>query len=669
MKNTINRIGLIITIVTMIILFAFSANAKEIIDSGEWGADGDNVTWVLYDDGELVFSGNGDMKYTLFQNDDIIEHIIPPYKSTYAEFIKSVIIEDGITSIGNYAFLDCKNLERVSMADSVTKIEYRAFSGCENLKEIDVSDNLVSIGDSAFSQCYNLSNIFIGNGVENIGYYAFSDCWRLVDITISDNVSNIGTGAFNYCYSLENIIVHEDNNFFSDLDGVLFNKEKTALIKFPISKKCNSYEVPYGVKRIESAAFQNCYNITEIRLPETIEFIGDYSFNSCMYLKMVVLPENVITISKGAFDNCFSLKNIIVENCDVVFENSVCHTEILPKDMTMEEWLSKILVLVGNGSPIEWRINFESFILEHSIFLDEPIALPNIIIYSHDPSTAKTYAEENGIPFKNISELEEPHTCSFGEWFTETAPTVFSEGVSKRVCECGEFETKPIAKLESASAKDETTKVEITYTEENFESEVEIVVSEEEINANIVFGDEFENIKSYDISLEAGGEKIQPKGYVTVKLPIPEGFNADSTVVYYVDDSGNKTKLESTTENGYVIFETDHFSEYVLVDESSKIEPPHVHSYTASITKEATCTENGTTTYTCSCGDSYNETIEATGHDFDGSKCKNCDYDKADTCGCNCHKGGIKGFFFKLILFFQKIFRTNKVCKCGINHY
>ena len=84
----------------------------------------------------------------------------------------------------------------------------------------------------------------------------------------------------------------------------------------------------------------------------------------------------------------------------------------------------------------------------------------------------------------------------------------------------------------------------------------------------------------------------------------------------------------------------------------------------------ATCEKAGLEQRDCSeCDYSETQEIPATSHDFDGSECKNCDYDKADDCGCNCHKGGIAGFFFKIILFFQKIFKSNKECKCGKYHY
>lgn len=135
----------------------------------------------------------------------------------------------------------------------------------------------------------------------------------------------------------------------------------------------------------------------------------------------------------------------------------------------------------------------------------------------------------------------------------------------------------------------------------------------------------------------------------------------------------------------------------------------HAHSYTPNVTKDPTCTDSGILTYSCPCGTAYTETIDAKGHEFeteltidkevtctengkksrhciycdatcdeeiieatehafDGSKCKNCDYDKISDCSCNCHKGGISGFFFKLINFFEKLFGKNKVCACGVKH-
>lgn len=99
-------------------------------------------------------------------------------------------------------------------------------------------------------------------------------------------------------------------------------------------------------------------------------------------------------------------------------------------------------------------------------------------------------------------------------------------------------------------------------------------------------------------------------------------------------------------------------------------EKNHEHSYT-SVTTSPDCVNPGSIKYTCTCGESYSETIPALGHSFNGDseQCQLCGYDRTENCGCNCHKGGIAGFFFKIILFFQKLFKTNKVCACGVAHY
>lgn len=476
-----------------------------------------------------------------------------------------------------------------------------------------------------------------GYPVTAIGDEAFIDCMYMTSVTIPEGVTSIGSGAFLHCVSL------------------------------------TEFSLPHSLKHIDDIAFAYCLSLTDIDIPDTVNHIGAGAFGGCYILKEVNVPENVEILYDCIFMYCFSLEKLIINNTETNFDKYyICCTDHELVNITADELakkLKEIYFLEYSGKLEEAEELYTDITNNNIVYTENMELIKTVTIYSHDPSTAKTYAEENGIPFKNISELEEPHTCSYGEWFTETEPTLFSEGVSKRACDCGRFETKPIAKLQSAVTKDETTNVEITYTEENFETEVSVIVSEETINANIVFGDEFENYKAYDISIVADGKKVQPDGTVTVKLPLPEGFNAETTAVYYVDDNGNKTKLESKVENGFVVFETDHFSEYVLVDESSKIKPSHEHSYAEAITKTATCTEAGVKTYTCTCGDTYTEEIAATGHDFDGSECNNCDYDKADDCSCNCHAGGIKAFFFKLINFFEKIFGINKVCACGVAHY
>ena len=103
--------------------------------------------------------------------------------------------------------------------------------------------------------------------------------------------------------------------------------------------------------------------------------------------------------------------------------------------------------------------------------------------------------------------------------------------------------------------------------------------------------------------------------------------------------------------------------------DSETFNPEHTHSYSSVITKQPTHLDFGEITYTCTCGDTYTETIEATGHTFSGSVCTECGYDKADACNCRCHKTGFSALIWKIFNFFQKLFGQNKTCACGVAHY
>lgn len=487
-----------------------------------------------------------------------------------------------------------------------------------NIKSLVVENGIEGIG--GFENCVNLKVVTLADSIIVFGDEAFRNCSSLEEIKLPQSLTMIGAAAFCDCTSLKEVVIPDTVEYI--YPGAFVKCFNLESVKLPSYLTC-----------IEDDVFNYCYKLKHLEIPETVTKIDGNPFVCCVSLKEISIPAGVTTIEPAAFENCWALEDIYIYSEQLGLDNSLLgeisaykgieeYYGSTNKDQNITSYINVSLKYLSGDADVQETIEG---IVDCIQKYEKPIYSETLTIHGYAGSNAETYANKNGIKFEVINE--------------------------------------------NTTIADSNTGVEIEYDNSAFECEVELVVSEEEINANIVFGDEFESYKAYDISLVADGEKVQPNGYVTVKLPIPEGFNAETTVVYYVDDSGNKTKLESTTENGYIVFETNHFSEYVLVDESSRIEPPHVHSYTASITKEATCTENGTTTYTCSCGDSYNETIEATGHDFDGSKCKNCDYDKADTCGCNCHKGGFMGFIWKIINFFQKLFKSNQLCKCGVKHY
>ena len=131
------------------------------------------ITWTL-SDGTLTISGTGDMEGApwLSQSDEI----------------KKVVIKDGVTSIGEYAFSGCSGLTSLTIPNSVTSIGKSAFSGCSGLTSVTIPNSVTSIGYSAFSYCSGLTSLTIPNSVTSIGYSAFSSCSGLTSITIPNSV-------------------------------------------------------------------------------------------------------------------------------------------------------------------------------------------------------------------------------------------------------------------------------------------------------------------------------------------------------------------------------------------------------------------------------------------------------------------------------------------------
>ena len=173
------------------LLVSFSAYAEKS------GTCGDNLQWKLTDEGVLTITGTGKMKDWDYFNDS-------PWHEN--ESVKQVIIGDGVTTIGEWAFLDCSSLTSVTIPNSVTTIGKRAFSDCPYLTSVTIGNGVTTIGGMAFYRCFSLTSVTIPNSVTTIGSGAFSDCRSLTSITIPNSVTTIGNSAFYYCNEIKQII-------------------------------------------------------------------------------------------------------------------------------------------------------------------------------------------------------------------------------------------------------------------------------------------------------------------------------------------------------------------------------------------------------------------------------------------------------------------------------
>ena len=415
-KKILSALLALIMMISIVPLSSITASAETYS-----GTCGDNLTWTFDDfTGTLTISGIGEMYDYDFDN--------RPW-GDFIESINAVVIENGVTTIGNYAFEYCNSLTSVIIGDSVTTIGMSAFTICESLTSIIIPDSVKTIGYNAFCECVSLASVTIGNNVTTIGDYAFGACTSLTSIIIPDSVTSIGAYAFISCYNLTNVTL---GNSVTEIGERAFG----------YCTSLTSVIIPYSVTTVGIGVFEECTSLESVLIPDTITTISSGMFYHCQSLTSISIPDSITTIAEYAFYRCYNLKDVYYAG-------------------TEEEW--------------------------------------------------------NDIAINNADNANDPL-----------------------------------------------------------------------LNANI------------------------------------------------------------------------HYNY-------------HNHKY-ESVATSPTCTEQGYTTYTCECGDSYiDDYVDATGHaDKDGNGyCDTCRelLDPTVECNCNCHKSGITKFFFNFILFFQKLFGSNRECACGVAHY
>ena len=500
MRSSIKKI-LFLIMLTLCMLLILSinkiVNADEVTTVGTWNVSADdnksNVTATLYSDGSFVISGTGDMKSFSKTRE----------YSDYKEDIKTIEIKNGVTSIGDKAFEDCKSLTSIEIPNSVTSIGSSAFEYCTSLTSIEIptsvtrigayvfndcnslteikvaednknysseegvlfnkdkteiikypegkTDNsytipnsVTSIGSWAFYNCTSLTSVTIPDSVTSIGSYAFEVCTSLTSVTIPDSVTSIENMAFHYCTSLASVTignsvtsighmvfdycnslteikVAKDNKNYGSEEGVLFNKDKTEIIKYPEGKTDNSYTIPNSVTSIEDYAFYYCKSLTSIEIPDSVTSIGAGAFYNCKSLTSIEIPDSVTSIEWDAFRACTSLTSIVIPDSvtsigESAFESCTSLASIeIPNSVTSIKYrafyycTSLASIEIPNSvTSIGWdafkdcKSLTKLYIPKTIIQMGKDIVDGDndINVYVTSNSYAKTYVEENKIKYQ-----------------------------------------------------------------------------------------------------------------------------------------------------------------------------------------------------------------------------------------------------------------------------
>ena len=289
---------------------------EESIASGYCGQD---IKWNLDAAGALTITGKGAMRNYGGSKE------MPWFQ--YADKIKSVTLEDGLTNVGSFAFNSMPNLEVVNIPASVTKIGDYSFKNCTKLSTLNLSEGLKSIGESAFYGCSALSSITMPDSLTTVGTYVFKGCTGLTNVKISNSLTRISESLFYGCTSLTSVSIPEGVKY---VDGYVF-------------KNCANLadvSLPESLTKLGESAFYGCKKLTTIVIPKNVPTIGSYTFKACTALADVTLPANLKAIGESAFYGCTALQKLTIPSKtttinDYAFKNCTGLTAVeLPASLT-----------------------------------------------------------------------------------------------------------------------------------------------------------------------------------------------------------------------------------------------------------------------------------------------------------------------------------------------
>lgn len=345
-------------VLTLAVVFGMFIGIELPVFAATSGTTGD-CTWIL-NGTELTISGNGEM------GDD------GSYYGSWATGITKLVIENGVTNIGNQAFAGYINLTSVIIPDSVTWIGALAFSGCTNLTNFTIPNSVTSIGVDAFKDipCYNDSTnwvdgvLYIGkhlieakesisgeytikDGTLTVASDAFRNCKNITNVALPNSVKSIGSGVFNSCTGLTSITIPDSvtsigDNAFADCTGLI------------------SITLSDSITTIGYRAFYGCTGLESITIPDSVTSIGDRAFYACISLTSINIPADLTSIGIDAFLYCTDLKRVDITDikawCEINF-GRYANPSYYAKNLYLNGELVTDLVIPNGVTNIDGAFN------------------------------------------------------------------------------------------------------------------------------------------------------------------------------------------------------------------------------------------------------------------------------------------------------------------------
>ena len=278
------------------------------------GSCGENVSWILDETGTITISGIGAM--TDYESGSDV-----PWESL-RDNITSVVVADGVTNVGDYAFYYCTQITSAFIGDDVTEIGDAAFCSCGKLVDLAIGQNVERIGSSAFSDCVMLYDVQLPDSLLGLASCAFMACSSIEQIELPDSLVYISGEAFWGCKGLTSIVIPDSvtsvgkDAFYgcTRMESITLPDSITYLGEFVFSScsRLTSIKIPNSMSSIPYGMFWNCTSLADVTIPDSVIQIGQAAFSDCISLEEIVIPNSVTSIGYESFYNCSALRSITI---------------------------------------------------------------------------------------------------------------------------------------------------------------------------------------------------------------------------------------------------------------------------------------------------------------------------------------------------------------------